>query len=308
MRAHLKVSLAIHGGTPRPIELGGSALVGSGRAADVRVADPALAPVHLRFLRDGEGVVAIALAPGAFLDGVELVVDELRACAGRPVDIGPARMVAVPWDGEAGTGRDRTESLARELVRDLLGGESSEHPELAPELTVEEGPVAGQRLALPPPEARVVIGRGDTSTWVLLDPDLSRNHAVIERRFDGVWVTDLDSKNGTQVDGRPAPREAPGLLLADGARITLGATVVRYRDPAAAMLVELEGRLSAGGAQLLETVTRAGKRAGAGATGRMPVAAEEREEEARASRWPALAAAAVAVAAIGLLIALFATS
>jgi len=304
MTAHLKVTLTIHGGTPRPIELGASALVGSGRAADVRIADPALAPVHLRLLRDGDGVVAIALAPGVLLDGDDLAVDELRPCAGRTIEIGPARLTAGPWDGEAGTGRDRTESLARELLRDLLGGESAEHPELAPELIVEDGPAAGQRLALPPPEARVVIGRGNTSTWVLLDPDLSRNHAMIERRFDGVWVTDLGSKNGTQVDGRPAPTLSPGVLLADGARITLGDTVVRYRDPAAAMLVELEGRLGAGAAQSVATVTRAGKRS----AGHAAVVPAEDDAAARAPRWPILAAALVAVVALVLLVALFASS
>ena len=304
MTAHLKVTLAIHGGTPRPIELGGSALVGSGRAADVRIADPALVPVHLRLLRDGEGVVVIALAPGVSLDGEELQVDELRPCAGRTLAVGPARLVAAPWDGDAETGRDRTESLARELLRDLLGGESAERPELAPELVVEEGPVAGQRFALPAPEARIVIGRGNTSSWVLLDPDLSRNHAVIERRFDGVRVLDLGSKNGTHVDGKPAPREGVGLLLVDGARIALGDTIVRYRDPAAAMLAELEGRLGAGAAQSVETVTRAGKRLSA----QRPVVAAEPDADAEPPRWPVIAAALVALVALVLLVALFATS
>src|SRR5262249_44753107 len=84
--------------------------------------------------------------------------------------------------------------------------------------------------ALPPPEATLVIGRGDEAAWVILDEDLSRTHAEIRRGWDGVTVVDLASKNGTQVDGRKVGNEP--VLLRDGATLTLGHLVMRFRDPA----------------------------------------------------------------------------
>ncbi len=124
-----------------------------------------------------------------------------------------------------------TDSLARRLMRDLLGAPVAP----SPELVVEEGPAAGQRLRLPGPGSRIVIGRGDVAGWIVLDPDLSRAHAAVDHRDDGVWLVDLGSKNGTRLDDALAPTAAPGLRLHDGARIGLGKTTIRFRDPVAAL-------------------------------------------------------------------------
>jgi pSer/pThr/pTyr-binding forkhead associated (FHA) protein len=83
---------------------------------------------------------------------------------------------------------------------------------------------------LPPPEATLIIGRGDEATWVILDEDLSRAHASVHRGWDGVTITDLASKNGTRVDGTKVG--ATPVELHDGARVALGDVVLRFRDPA----------------------------------------------------------------------------
>ncbi|HEX7841125.1 MAG TPA: FHA domain-containing protein, partial [Kofleriaceae bacterium] len=97
-------------------------------------------------------------------------------------------------------------------------------------LEIERGPTAGARRALPPPEAALVIGRGDEASWVILDEDLSRTHAEIRRGWDGVTVVDLGSKNGTRVDGKRIGGDPA--LLRDGAAVALGGIVMRFRDPA----------------------------------------------------------------------------
>ncbi len=117
----------------------------------------------------------------------------------------------------------RTASLALELVRGLLGANA------APSFEVESGPVPGAKRALPPPVATLVIGRGDEATWVILDEDLSRTHVEIRRGWDGVTIRDLDSKNGTLLDG---VKIAEPTLLRDGMAIQLGNVVLRFRDPA----------------------------------------------------------------------------
>lgn len=317
MTAGLKITLIVNHGTPRTFELPASALVGSGRAADVRVPDAALASLHLRLTRAGAEVTAIALAPGVRLDGDELAVEELRTVTGRNLDVGPVRLVPVIDDRDTGDGRlahaddnprGRTESLAREIVRDLMGGVGEDDAALAPELEVETGPAAGQRFTLGQLDTRVVVGRGEGATWVLLDPDLSRSHAAVERRSDGVRIYDLGSKNGTRVAGQPVSVGPPGTLLEDGAVIGLGDTLVRFTDPAAAMLAELEGKLAGGTAAApiapgAITVTRPARPQAIAAMART-VAPPPR----RTISLGAIAAALVAVLAVGLLIALFATS
>lgn len=121
-----------------------------------------------------------------------------------------------------------TDSLAKRLVGELLAGGAGP----TAELVMERGPAVGQRLQLPPPGARIVIGRGEDAGWVVLDEDLSRAHAAVLHRADGVWIQDLGSKNGTRVDGVRVPATAPGLRLTHDARVTLGGTAFRVHDPA----------------------------------------------------------------------------
>ena len=122
----------------------------------------------------------------------------------------------------------RTESLARELVRGLLGANAS------PSLEIVRGPSAvtvGARRELPPPSdtSRIVVGRGDDADWVLLDEDLSREHVEVRRSWDGVTIRDLRSKNGTRVDGELVTEMHE---LRDAAAIAIGNVELIFRDPA----------------------------------------------------------------------------
>lgn len=267
----IRLTVTVGGATPRVLDLPSPVLCGSGRAADVRIADPAVAPLHLRLTRVGDTVTAIASAPGVHLDGAALAQDEPWPVTGRGLQLGPARIVAAPWDHADVTDPTRTDSLARQLMRDLLGDGAP-----APaELVIEAGPAVGQRIVLPGVGGRVVIGRGDTG-WVVLDPDLSRTHAVVEQRADGAWLMDLESKNGTRLGDREVPSTSPGLCLADGDRIVLGSTTIRFVDPAAAALGGAAAMLHA------ETLTHGG--APATTISAPPL-------------WPIVVAAVVAIAA-----------
>lgn len=66
--------------------------------------------------------------------------------------------------------------------------------------------------------APVILGR--EGTWVLADPEASRQHA----RLDGDTIVDLDSTNGTWVDGVRVA-QAP---LGDGSVIRVGDTVLLH--------------------------------------------------------------------------------
>ena len=92
------------------------------------------------------------------------------------------------------------------------------------------GPTSGQ--ATPLLDATTMLGRAATCQVVIEDDFASRRHAQISLRDDGYWLRDLDSKNGTLLDGQPVAGE---VLLEDGAVIQIGDTRLRFHDPAATM-------------------------------------------------------------------------
>ena len=217
----VEISEQAFGSLP-PVDLADDTIViGSTTSARIRLPATIARPEHLRI--DGQTWTLLA---DAKLGGMLRAAGDSGPIGhGITLELGPYRIrITVPPTGTDPTPPQRTESLARELVRSLLGEGAS------PTLEIERGTAAGTRRALAPPESTLIIGRGDEATWVILDKDLSRTHAAIHRAWDGVTVRDLDSKNGTRLDGTklgPDPVE-----LRDGATLTLGRLVLRFRDPA----------------------------------------------------------------------------
>jgi two-component system response regulator HydG len=85
------------------------------------------------------------------------------------------------------------------------------------------------------PERPITLGRSRENAIVLADEHASRVHARIQFE-DGRWVlTDLESRNGTRLDGEPVIRATP---LDDGQEIVVGATKLRFQvsdgDPSTA--------------------------------------------------------------------------
>jgi hypothetical protein len=283
----LRLSVSRAGGSRFELDVAPGTRIGSGAAVDVRFPDAAIAAVQAHLEYDG-GWWLVAAEPGVVVAGIALVPGQRAAVPpGTSIEIGSYRVVTAAAGANAAPSVDRTASLARELVRELLSGPGG----AAPELVCDGGPAAGDRLRLPPPESRVVVGRGEGSTWVILDPNLSRAHAAIDRGFDGTRVSDLGSKNGTRVSGDLAPTVPPGRVLADGDTIELGATRLRYVDPAEQYLRDLDARLA--------SMTPAGAMA-AVTQARQPAAVARRRSAA-----PIVVAAVIAAAAVAGLALLF---
>ena len=87
-------------------------------------------------------------------------------------------------------------------------------------LTVESGPQANKSYTLSQP--RTVIGRKGADI-ALEDPEISRNHCVIEVRERNVNLKDLDSTNGTFFEGE----RARAALLKEGALFRIGSSIIR---------------------------------------------------------------------------------
>ncbi|MGH7673032.1 MAG: FHA domain-containing protein [Gemmatimonadales bacterium] len=111
-------------------------------------------------------------------------------------------------------------------------------------LLVRVGALKGQRLVVKTPLAN--IGRADYNDLVIPDESVSTTHAKLQRR-EGIWVlVDLDSTNGTFVDGDRVAGEAP---LAPGATLRFGdvALVFEPTDDAA-------GVAKGGGTRMMEVM------------------------------------------------------
>ena len=89
------------------------------------------------------------------------------------------------------------------------------------------------------------IGRADYNDLVVPDPSVSTSHAKLQRR-EGVWVlVDLDSTNGTFVDGERVKGDAP---LAPGATVRFGDVQLVFEPTDDAL-----GVVKGGGTQVLRT-------------------------------------------------------
>lgn len=74
----------------------------------------------------------------------------------------------------------------------------------------------------------VVIGRGSMCHLTIDDPMLSRRHVRIDLRGQKPSIEDLQSRNGTQLNGRPLDGQA---TLQDGDRIRLGTQELVFLIP-----------------------------------------------------------------------------
>lgn len=88
-------------------------------------------------------------------------------------------------------------------------------------LQVINGPHRGQELDLC--VGTTTVGRATDNDLVLASGDVSRHHARIERDGDQVRVIDLNSTNGTKVNGRPIQDD----YVQAGDEVTFGASTVR---------------------------------------------------------------------------------
>lgn len=110
-------------------------------------------------------------------------------------------------------------------VPGMAPGETGKRASALAYLVMRSGSLKGQRLPIKVPN--VNIGRADYNDIVIPDDSVSTQHAKLQRR-EGIWVlVDLESTNGTLVDGEKLQGEVP---IAPGAFIRFG-TVSTMFEP-----------------------------------------------------------------------------
>ena len=116
-------------------------------------------------------------------------------------------------------------------------------------LLAEDGTVA-QRWAIGDQPA--AVGRDETADIIIRDDTLSRRHFMIWREGDRFLVKDLNSQNGTWVDGQ----RVQGTALRDDVCIAAGHTLFMFSEqslplnPAGVLPAALTAQRAAGGARI----------------------------------------------------------
>jgi pSer/pThr/pTyr-binding forkhead associated (FHA) protein len=210
---------------------------------EVELPFPALSGLHARLVRAGDGGAG-ARAGGWLLEdlgstnGTAIDDRRLPARTGQPLRPGQTfrlAHVALVFEGTAAAGLSKananadaaegTGTIARRLVSDLFARRDDAE---APQVIVLDGPVAGRVLRLARRDRPYTVGRAPTCDLPVDSDEVSREHAGFTRRWDGVFVYDLGSKNGIEVAGA---RVTGTQRLRDGDRVELGSIGLRLDDP-----------------------------------------------------------------------------
>jgi len=136
----------------------------------------------------------------------------------------------------------KSESTAVILLGACTEAASIDLPEVVINLVELRGDLAGRRCDI---EREVIIGRSPEATIQVGDDQVSRRHARIQRLSHREFeIEDLDSRNGTTVNGLPL-RKGP---LEVGDRIQVGRTVfmLAHHCPLVDLRVEVESLRSIG--------------------------------------------------------------
>ncbi|MFN2519002.1 MAG: FtsK/SpoIIIE domain-containing protein [Jatrophihabitantaceae bacterium] len=177
---------------------------------------PRLTDVHLQFtIRDRHGLcrdVAVTAPAGSPVRDVQAQLNALLDSApSAELWSGARRFSPTAPLGSPGLRTGDVVSIAGPGPRDLAtGGVLC--------LDVVGGPDAGQVVALP--RGVFTLGRGAECDLVLTDPDVSRQHAALTVTGAGITVRDLQSTNGTSLDGHPVDDD--GTAMPPGAMLRVG--------------------------------------------------------------------------------------
>jgi pSer/pThr/pTyr-binding forkhead associated (FHA) protein len=178
------MKLVFAGGEHVPVTLAdGVTVVGAGEGAGIQLAHPGIAPKHAQIERRGERVQLQPCAEPVLLNG-RPVHDAIVLKAGDTLEFASVRCRAVHATAEA-EAVDRSTRMRAAVPRYVLRGVS--------------GPTFGRSFGV---GGEMVLGRQADCDVCVPTGEVSRRHARIKPGPDGLLVEDLDSANGTYINGK----------------------------------------------------------------------------------------------------------
>ncbi len=200
--------------------------IGRSQSNGLCLDDPAVSREHTVIRSEGEAFLIEDLKSrnGTLVNG-KAIKGVQRLQTRDEIQIGPYRLQFLD---HVGVGARPGPEPAEETVVNLDLG-SAETGELG--LEVLEGERKGEVIRLA--RRALLIGRVDADLS-LKDPQVSRRHGMIEWLGNGYRYLDLQSTNGTLVNGRKVPSHP----LSPGDEIRIGGTLLRVVEPKASDGVE----------------------------------------------------------------------
>jgi pSer/pThr/pTyr-binding forkhead associated (FHA) protein len=115
-------------------------------------------------------------------------------------------------------------AAAAAVPTEAIGTPAAAGPAVATRLVITSGPKEGLEIELP--SEQLAIGRSSESGLVIRDDYTSTHHARLLLWKDGWVVQDLDSTNGTFLDGT---RVSQPTLIPLNTSVTIGTTTFELR-------------------------------------------------------------------------------
>lgn len=194
---------------------------------------------HAKIFVDGDNFFLTDLKSGngTFLNGVQLKPQEknlLRAGDLITIDDFDIGFHADEDAVKKGYDEEVTESdiLEVKLLKKVL---TAFDKEMVPSLEVLNGAAEGKKIFFTDDMNELAIGRDPECDFSINEYVVSRRHATIIKKWGGIVIRDMDSKNGTFVNNRRVVEEH----LHDGDRIALGTIVLLFRNPQEINLAQL---------------------------------------------------------------------
>ncbi len=195
---------------------------------------------HAKLLHDGDDWFLIDLGSGngSFLNGLRVASEEkhlLRIGDTITIDQFDLRFEPDRDAVQQAYDEEITESdiLEVKLLKKVL---TALDKDMVPSLEVLNGSAEGKKIFLTDEVGELIIGRDPDCDFAINEYVISRRHAKIIKRWGGIAIRDLESKNGTFLNNRRVIEE----YLHDGDRLALGTIVLMFRNPQEINLAQLE--------------------------------------------------------------------
>ncbi len=204
--------------------------IGRTGACDVELADKSISRKHAELVKDGEDFFLIDLKSGngTYLNGKRIRSIEKHLL--RSSDLIKIENYEISFllleEGlnkpiEEDTDTDIIEIKMIKKVLRALDKDS------APSLEVLNGSAEGKKIFFGDEQAEVDIGRDPNCSLQIDEAVISRRHAKLMKKWGGVVLMDLNSRNGCFVNNEKIAEK----LLRDGDRVLLGTIKLLYRNP-----------------------------------------------------------------------------
>src|SRR5262245_7976996 len=204
--------------------------LGRTSACDIELNDKSISRKHAELVREGDDYFVIDLKSGngTFLNGKKIRPIEKHLL--RPNDIIKIENFEIHFSPlqetmdkpvEEDTDTDIIEIKMIKKVLKALDKDAS------PSLEVLNGVAEGKKILFSDDLQEVDIGRDPKCTLFIDDPVISRKHAKLIRKWGGIVLQDLESRNGSFINNEKVQEK----LLRDGDKVMLGTIKLLYRNP-----------------------------------------------------------------------------